>query len=71
MENEKAFNIIRGCYLYSANCYISLIQYDEAIALMDELLNAEPKCGKALYRRAKCYHMKNMDEKAMEDLVEA
>jgi tetratricopeptide (TPR) repeat protein len=67
-ENEKAFNIIRGCYLLSANCYINLLQYDEAISLMDELLNAEHHCGKALYRRAKCYHMKNMTEKAIEDL---
>lgn len=71
LENEKAFNIIRGCYLLSANCYIKLLQYDEAIGLMDELLIAEPCCGKALYRRAKCYHMKGMTDKAIDDLKKA
>ena len=58
-QHEKAFNIVKGCYLLSANCYINLNQFDEAIALMDELLNADPACGKALYRRAKCYFMKS------------
>ena len=42
-----------------ALCYLRLKQFDNAIADCTKALKIQPKCVKALYRRARSYGSKN------------
>lgn len=56
--NEKAFNLIKDCFLFTASCYININQFDNAIQLMSEVLQVEENDTKALYLRGKAYIQK-------------
>ena len=69
--NDKAINVIKDCYLFSASCYIKINQFDSAIQLMDELLEAELQNVKALYLRGKAYYQRGDQELAFKDFSTA
>eukprot|EP00347_Sterkiella_histriomuscorum_P018989 403343395 len=59
LESEEAYEIIKDCYLFSASCYVKINQFDSAIQLMSELIEAEESNLKALYLRGKAYYQRN------------
>ena len=52
-------------------CYLRLKQFDNAIADCTKALKIQPKCVKALYRRARSYELKNNLEEACIDISKA
>ena len=54
-----------------ALCYLRLKQFDNAIADCTKALKIQPKCVKALYRRARSYELKNNLEEACIDISKA
>lgn len=72
-EAQRAVSTWRARFVVSgaALTYFLAHQYDEAIALCTECLDASPDSVFALYQRGQCYHMKGMFPTAHVELERA
>jgi lipoprotein NlpI len=58
-----------SCYIYSSIAYLQLSQHDQAIQLLNEVVNSDPERVQALIIRGRAFEMQGRDEFALKDLL--
>jgi tetratricopeptide (TPR) repeat protein len=71
LTNQKAYEIMCDCYLYSSIAYIQLNQFDQATNLLNELIISDPSRVQSLVMRSRVYDMQGRTQEAINDLLVA